>query len=123
MTDPHRTPSDINLVSRAVRERWSIPADRRGVVVARLLEIVEKRTVDVMTKEGPASMEGPADSNANAAARVLVAMEGQNQADDHLADKNARLDDGKPTENVASAPVVLVHTAPPPPPAKDRDGA
>jgi len=31
-------------------------------------------------------------------AKTVVAMEGQQQADDHLADKNARLDAGKPTE-------------------------
>lgn len=30
--------------------------------------------------------------------KTVVAMEAQQQADDHLADKNARLDAGKPTE-------------------------
>jgi hypothetical protein len=33
--------------------------------------------------------------------KTLVAMEGQNQADDHLADKNERLDSGLLTENMA----------------------
>ena len=32
--------------------------------------------------------------------RTAVAMEGQNQADDHLEAKNERLDAGKATENV-----------------------
>lgn len=32
--------------------------------------------------------------------KVLTAMEAQNQADDHLADKNERLDSGKATEGV-----------------------
>jgi hypothetical protein len=39
--------------------------------------------------------------------KLLVAMEGQNQADDHLDDKNERLDGGKATE-------ITVVTVPPP---------
>jgi len=35
--------------------------------------------------------------------KTLVAMEGQNQADDHLAEKNERLDSGLLTDN--SAPI------------------
>ncbi len=34
------------------------------------------------------------------AAKVLVAIEQQNQADDHLTDKNDRIDTGKATETV-----------------------
>lgn len=37
---------------------------------------------------------------ATSAARTLAMIEGQNQADEHLAEKNARLDAGLTTENV-----------------------
>lgn len=37
----------------------------------------------------------------NGCVKTLAALEGQNQADDHLDDKNARLDAGKPTGNEA----------------------
>lgn len=39
--------------------------------------------------------------------RTMAMLEGQNQTDDHLADKNARLDAGKATENA----VQRVYTA------------
>ena len=39
-------------------------------------------------------------------ARTFAMIEAQNQADDHLAEKNARLDAGKPTEGVAVQPIV-----------------
>lgn len=49
-----------------------------------------------------------------AAAQILVSvaktaamMEGQHQADEHLADKNARLDAGKLTENIAGQVFVI----------------
>jgi hypothetical protein len=38
--------------------------------------------------------------------KTAVQMEAQQQADDHLADKNSRLDDGKATERVAMVPTV-----------------
>jgi hypothetical protein len=85
LADPHRTASDINLARRAVRQRWPVKDEHRGIVVDRLMDIVQKAEVSVMTKEGPEKIEGPADSNAIAAARVLVAMESQNQADEHHA--------------------------------------
>lgn len=53
-----------------------------------------------MTRDGVETVDGPADANAISAAKVLVAMAGQNQADRHLDDKNARLDAGKATERV-----------------------
>lgn len=92
------TQSDLNLIRRAMRERWAVPADVQQLAVERLKMIIQKPTVTTMTQEGPASLDGPADANAVRAASVLVAMSAQNQADDHLADKNSRLDAGKPTE-------------------------
>lgn len=89
---------DMRLIAKAVRNRWDVPEPMRQLLKQRLTEILAKREVSVMTQEGPAMMEAPADANALRAAAVLVQMEAQNQADDHLADKNARLDAGKPTE-------------------------
>lgn len=81
LTDPLATTKDTALVRRAIKERWNIPDEKRPVIVNRLLDIVETTSVTVMTKDGPQPVADKADANAIAAARVLVAMEGQNQAD------------------------------------------
>lgn len=77
-----------DLVGRAAKQRWPVtPAMRTKAVEAcmRSLESAEKlgndRAVGVFLKS-------------------LAQMEAQNLADDHLADKNARVDDGKATETV-----------------------
>jgi hypothetical protein len=93
LTDPTHVKADARMIQQAVRGRWGIR--RRNMIQKRLLGIVEKTEVEVMTKEGPAKMEGPADANAISAARVLVAMNGQDQADDHL-----EITKGKPGVNV-----------------------
>src|SRR4051812_30387797 len=98
VAETKRTQEDIALVSRAVREGWPIPAAKKADVVNRLLETVEKRETAIMTKDGPVVVDGPADSNSTAAARVLVAMDAANQTDHWNDDKNKRLDEGKPTE-------------------------
>lgn len=77
---------DLQLVERAVRSGWNIK--RKNMIKRRLLEIMEKTHVSVPTKMGTVDVDGPADSNAIAAARVLVAMNGQDQSDDHLAIKH-----------------------------------
>lgn len=83
LSDPHRLASDIKTVGRAVREGWDVDSGTKKIVKGRLLTVLQKETVTVMTKMGPAQLDGPADSNAVAAARVFVAMNGQDQADDH----------------------------------------
>jgi hypothetical protein len=92
------TESDLKLLSRAIRRRWPVPEKTMAAAIQRLETIVEKATVTVMTQDGPMSLDAPADANAVRAAAVLAQMESQNQADDHLADKNSRIDAGKPTE-------------------------
>lgn len=52
------------------------------MIVDRLFEIIEKKTVSVATKLGPVNLDGPADANAIAATRALIAMVGQNQKAD-----------------------------------------
>ena len=77
MTDkPSR---DIALVANAIKKRWPIKAANARELVDRLLDITRKTEVTVATKDGVATVEAPADVNAIAAARVLVAMVGQNE--------------------------------------------
>ena len=91
MTDkPSR---DIALVANAIKKRWPIKAASARELVDRLLDITRKTEVTVATKDGVATVEAPADVNAIAAARVLVAMVGQN-------DKAAEGPKAGPTINV-----------------------
>lgn len=84
LQDPHRVYEDTRIASKAVRGRWDIPSEKRVVLVDRLFGIVEKKSNVVLTKSGLFNSESDADSNAIAASKVLVAMVGQDQADDHL---------------------------------------
>lgn len=81
--NPKEIKKDLRMIEGAVRKGWNIK--RKNMIQRRLLEIMEKTHVSVPTKNGMVDCDGPADSNAIAAARVLVAMNGQDQADDHLA--------------------------------------
>lgn len=76
-------PADRVLVARAAKARWQIPDELKTALVVKLGQIV---------------VNSDDARDVNGAARTLVAMEGQNQADDHVASKNERLDSGKPTE-------------------------
>jgi hypothetical protein len=83
---------DRALIRTAASRRWPVPPDLKTRVVEALARALSAATelsevVDV--------------------SRTLVVIEGQNQVDDHLADKNKRMDEGKPTERVAVEPVVL----------------
>ena len=114
LSDVTRVASDCKMIGRAIREEWDVPMDRRKGVINRMLRIVDKETVQIPTKDGTFDSEYHADGNSIAAAKVLHAMVGTNQADRHLADKNARLDSGKATENVG-----VVKLSVPPPRALD----
>ena len=81
--NPKEIKKDLRMIEGAVRKGWNIK--RKNMIQRRLLEIMEKTHVSVPTKNGMVDCDGPADSNAIAAARVLVAMNGQDQTDDHLA--------------------------------------
>lgn len=81
--DPAQTKSDLRLIRKAQREGWKISPKVKRIIARRLVGIVQKTEVEVVTKDGMAHVDGPADTNAIAAARVLVAMNGQDQVDDH----------------------------------------
>lgn len=98
---------DLKLVGRAVREGWMPSKEIRKDIMERLSVIIKKPTCDVMTKQGPVALDGPADTNAIRAASVVVGMTGQDQTDHWNADKNARLDDGKATERIEGVEFVV----------------
>lgn len=81
-----RIAADVVMIRRAARERWEIPAAIR----AKLPQVM-----------GAIMQGSESERDRIAAARVLVAADAVNQADDHLADKNARIDAGQATDVVA----------------------
>ena len=96
LQEPCRVRQDMRLVQRAVKNRWPMKRAKCRGLVDRLFAISEKTAVSVVTRTGDVeTIDGPADVHAIAAARVLVSMMGQNQADEHHAD-----DLGKPDASV-----------------------
>jgi hypothetical protein len=86
LLSPSRTlASDAILVRRAAKARWPVSDAVKAKLAAKLEDCLDREEDGRIV----ASL-----------GKVLTAMEGQNQADDHLADKNARLDSGLQTENV-----------------------
>ena len=100
LTDDHHTRADCALVRRAVREGWNIGPDDKEILKARLRGIIQKTEVTVPSQAGPISVEAPADANAIAAVRVMLAMDQTDQSDTHIAEKYERIDTGKHTEAV-----------------------
>ncbi len=96
--DIHAIKESAAMAKRAIRERWPVDPEIMKRVIARADALVQKTTKTVATQMGPVEVD--ADDGALAAMKVILAANAQNQADDHLADKNARLDAGKATENV-----------------------
>ena len=75
--------SDAVLIRTAVKRRWGLTDEMKNA-------LVEKTFASFAQATDERAIVG--------LAKVLQTMEAQNQADEHLADKNNRLDDGKPTE-------------------------
>jgi hypothetical protein len=75
--------SDAVLIGMAVKRRWGLTDEMKKALVdktfASFAQATDERAIVGLAK-------------------VLQTMEAQNQADEHLADKNNRLDNGKPTE-------------------------
>ena len=87
LLEPCRVRQDVRLAQRAVKHRWPMKRAKCRGLVDRLFAIAEKTVVSVVTRTGDMeAVEGPADVNSISAARVLVAMTGQNQSDEHHAD-------------------------------------
>jgi len=85
LADPHHAHEDARLVARALKNRWPIPDHMRPKIVDRLVDI---------------ATASPDDSDAIKAASVLRTMDGDNLTAEIEAEKNARIDAGKPTQAV-----------------------
>lgn len=85
LADPHHAHEDARMVARALKNRWPIPDHMRPKIVERLVDI---------------ATQSPDDSDAIKAASVLRTMDGDNLTAEIEAEKNARLDAGKPTQAV-----------------------
>lgn len=83
---------DLAIVRRALRERWPIPVEKRRDIAERVAKV---------------AAESNDERSIVAAARVLAQMDGLNQADEHLENKNERLDGGKATERVEGVEFVV----------------
>lgn len=90
LLDPLAERKDIGLVSQAIRKRWKIPDELKDEIVNRLGRIVSKEFVEVMSKDGPVALAGPADIAAVAAARVLASLESMNQRDELVAAESSK---------------------------------
>lgn len=76
--------TESTLARTAIRNRWPVSDELKKKTIDRM--------ADVLCSED--------NRDCVSAAKVIVAADKINQEDDHLEDKNSRLDDGKPTENV-----------------------
>lgn len=103
-----RTDEDLKMTARAVRNKWPVSVATQRTTVARVVGIIRKTECTIMTKDGPVTVDGPADANALRAAGIIQGMTAENQTDYWSEDKNQRLDAGKATENVGRKITVTI---------------
>ena len=85
LSDPKHIQSDAKMIGMALR-RWGLPPALKAKLISKI----------------DAHLDLADDGRVIAAlGKVLTTMEGQNQVDEHVSEKNARLDTGKPTERVS----------------------
>lgn len=84
-TRPAVSRSDAKLIERAIAHRWPISDEVRRALA---------------TKVAATALKAQDPRAVAALSRVVVAMEAQNQADDHANEKNARIDGGKATDAI-----------------------
>lgn len=96
------SPADQALARQAVKnwpKRWrGITSDKKEKWVEQLARAGDA-AADLVDSPDPQTRL-QAVSAMTSVVRTAAAIEGQNQADEHVADKNERLDAGKATENV-----------------------
>ena len=86
--NPEKLP--YQLMKQAVANRWNISEEKRQEMIDLLLIDVAQAT---KSRDRARSIA------------LLVKMEAMNQSDQHLTDKNDRLDDGKLTDNIQLNPM------------------
>lgn len=86
--DAEETGSDLILVEKSLR--WPSKPDDRQIIKDRLMEIVQKKEVSVVGKDGELhKVDGPADVNSMKAADIILKAESQNQKDEHFEKRQA----------------------------------
>lgn len=94
LSNPDTSVADLNLIGRAIGDRWPIPHDRRQRILTTLQQIVETDTFEIEkieheegTKVGKktATVAMPNHRNQVAAARCLLLADRMNQVDEHAA--------------------------------------
>ncbi len=101
---------EVGLMAYAVR-RWKkrIPQEALERMVKRMDEIVQKESFSLPSVSGE-GMDERADIAAALAVRaagVMASLAKMDQDDEHLDDKNNRLNVGLATENIGVAPTIL----------------
>ena len=107
LKDEHHVRRDLQTLNKSARKRWGVSAAMREKTMERLEELLDKREVTVPSKDGPVTVDGPADENAIRACAVVAKLTEIDQKDEHLEEKNKRLDSGLATDRVSFAPVVI----------------
>lgn len=109
LSDPHRIRGDLKTLGRAVREDWPVPEDVRPAIIERLVGIVAKRENEVVYKDGVATVDGPADRNAIAAAALLRQMTGDRMTDEHHLERIKHGDTSNPGGITINGPAQIVY--------------
>lgn len=76
--------TESKLVRTAIRNRWPVSDELKKATIERMADVLHSED----------------NRDCVSAAKVIVAADKINQEDDHLEEKNKRLDEGKPTEAV-----------------------
>lgn len=108
--DLNETQKDFVQPGRAFRARWSMPSYVLQDVVASLHRIVTTKMTTVITKDCIFDSYHEAAKTAVAAARVLVSIEAQNQADEHLQIKLKAISGSAGSVNVNNT-AIAIHDA------------
>lgn len=105
--DLNEIQKDIMQAGRAFRARWSMPSYVLQDVVANLHRIVTTKMTTVITKDCIFDSYHEAAKTAVAAARVLVSIEAQNQADEHLQLKLEAVNESAGSVNVNNTAIAV----------------
>lgn len=104
-------PKDQAMVRQAIKswpKRWRGLSDAKKDRFVEDIEIGSDIAREIAQNSEDPDLKLKAVMCLHSGARTVGMMEGQNQADEHLADKNARLDEGKATENIAGVQYTIV---------------
>lgn len=83
VSDAKQVRKDLGLVNQAIKKRWPVTETAMKKIVRRMMDVIEKTSVDVIGPEGMVfNDEAKADANSIAASKVIVQMSAMNQRDE-----------------------------------------